>query len=81
MLVSDYGRGPVKTIKDLRTERGLRQIDIAAALDVALSTVANWEQRTVEPRATQVRELAKLFSVSMDDIDFEAINRKDRRQD
>ena len=71
----------MKTIRELRTEREKTQRDIALHLKVTTATVYNWEQRTVEPRATQVREMAKYFGVSMDDIEFEAINRKDRRQD
>ncbi len=71
----------MKTIRELRTEQKKTQRDIAVYLGVTTATVYNWEQRMVEPRATQVRELAKLFGVSMDDIAFEPIHRKDRRQD
>ena len=71
----------MKTIRELRTEANMTQRDVASAIDVTTATVYLWEQRQVEPKAIQLRQLAKLFAVSMDDIDFEAVNRKSRRQD
>lgn len=71
----------MKTIRELRTEAGMTQRDVASALNVTTATVYLWEQQQVEPRATQVRELAKLFKVAMDDIIFEPVNKKDRHRD
>ncbi len=60
----------MQTIKQLREERGLSPVELAAALGVSLATVYNWEAGKFEPRASQLRALANLFGVSMDAIDF-----------
>lgn len=61
----------MKTIKELRKGSKWTQLDVAKALDVTPVTVYNWERGKYEPKATQVRALARLFGVSMDDIAFE----------
>ncbi|CAN5636322.1 hypothetical protein BH24CHL1_BH24CHL1_19010 [soil metagenome] len=62
----------MRTIRELREERGWTQRELAARLDVTVTSVSGWERRTYEPRASQLRRLAELFGVSMDDIDFAA---------
>jgi transcriptional regulator with XRE-family HTH domain len=62
----------VKTIRELREERGETQLQLAIALGVTPATVYNWERGQFEPKATQLRALAKHFDASMDDIDFES---------
>lgn len=62
----------MRTIKELREQRGWTQRDLAGKLDVTITSVSAWERRAYEPRASQLRRLALLFGVSMDDIDFEA---------
>ncbi len=69
----------MQTIRELRTARDITPVQLAAALSVSLATVYNWENGTHEPRASQLRDLARLFGVSMDDIDFEAGKEKPRR--
>ncbi|MGN6031991.1 MAG: helix-turn-helix transcriptional regulator [Thermomicrobiales bacterium] len=71
----------MKTIRQLRTEQGMTQREVAESLGVTVATVYLWEQQQVEPKASQLRELARLFGVSMDDIDFDAVNRKSRHRD
>ncbi len=65
-------RSKLITIRELRESAGLTQAQLAARLDLAPATVYAWEARKNEPRASQLRALAKLFGVSMDDIDFES---------
>ena len=60
----------MKTIKDFRDERGWTQLDLANQLGVTPSTIYNWERGRFEPRVSQLRELARLFGVKMDDIDL-----------
>lgn len=60
----------MKTIRMLRQERGWTQADLAYRVGVAPSTVYNWEAGRFEPKAGQLRRLARVFDVSMDDIDF-----------
>lgn len=61
----------MKSIREFREEAGLTQLELANRLGVTPSTVYSWERRRYEPRASQVKAIAKLFGVSMDDIDFE----------
>ena len=61
----------MKTIRELREAAGLTQVQLAHRLDVTPSSVYAWESGRSEPRASQLRAMAKLFGVSMDDIDFE----------
>lgn len=60
----------MRKMKEIRQERGLTQLDVAFALRVTPATVANWEAGRSEPKASQLRALARLLNVSMDDIDF-----------
>lgn len=61
----------MKSIRALRKEAGETQLQLAVAIGVTPATVYNWERGQYEPRASQLRALAKHFNVSMDDIDFE----------
>lgn len=61
----------MKTIRELRESAGLTQLELAMSLGCTPSAVYNWERGRSEPRASQVRAMARLFRVSMDDIDFE----------
>ena len=63
----------MKTIRAFRLERGWTQLGLANRLGVTPSTVFNWERGKFEPKASQLRALARLFEVSMDEIDFEGI--------
>ncbi|MGI8403769.1 MAG: helix-turn-helix transcriptional regulator [Thermomicrobiales bacterium] len=62
----------MSTIRELREAVGLTQAQLAARLNCTPSTVYNWERGRNEPKASQLRAMAILFGVSMDDIDFEA---------
>lgn len=61
----------MKTIRELRQEAGETQLQLAVAIGVTPSSVYNWERGQFEPKASQLRALAKHFNVSMDEIDFE----------
>lgn len=58
----------VKTIRELREERDWTQLELAYKLKVTPATVSNWERGIYEPKASQLRAIARLFGVSMDDI-------------
>lgn len=62
----------MQTIRELRERAGMTQLQLAAALGVTPGAVYNWERGRNEPKASQLRAMARLFGVSMDDIDFEA---------
>jgi len=58
----------METIRQLRETKKWSQADLASHLDVAPSTVYNWERGKTEPRVGQLRGMAELFGVRMDDI-------------
>ncbi len=59
---------PMKTLRQLREEAGITQLDVAFALKVTPQTVYNWERGTREPKGRHLQQLARLFKVSADDV-------------
>lgn len=57
-------------MKDLRRKAGLRAEEVAVQLDIAVSTVRNWEQGRTIPRLRldQIAELCKIYKVSFDEL-------------
>ncbi len=53
-------------LKHLRRARGLRQADLAAAIQVAQTTIANYEQHNRFPDEETLAKLADYFAVSLD---------------
>ena len=53
-------------LRELRTSAELRQKDLADALGVAQTTIANYEQGTRFPDETNLRRIADHFNVSLD---------------
>lgn len=62
----------MKTVRALRQELGWTQLELANRLGVTPATVFNWERGKYEPKASQLRSMARVFGVSMDEIDFGA---------
>ncbi len=60
-----------KTIRELREDAGLTQLQLANKIGVTPSAVYNWERGRNEPKASQLRTMARIFGVSMDVINFE----------
>lgn len=56
------------TLKTLRINKGLRQVDMAVALGVNRKTVAAWEKGESLPAVDKIDAICELFSVSYDDI-------------
>ena len=53
-------------IKQLRTDRGLSQVDLAAKLGVSKQSVSNWENDNIQPSIEMLLKLSHIFSVSTD---------------
>jgi methanogenic corrinoid protein MtbC1 len=53
-------------LRQLRTERDLRQADLAKHLGIAQTTIANYEQQARFPNEERLSEIAEFFSVSLD---------------
>jgi transcriptional regulator with XRE-family HTH domain len=62
----------MKTIQQLRKERGWTQLELANKLNVTPSTVYNWEHGRFEPTASKLRHIAHTFEISMDEIEIPA---------
>ncbi len=60
-----------RSIETLRTERGWSRPEFGRRVGVTEMTVYNWERRTHEPKASQLRTIAEVFGVAMESIDFE----------
>ena len=58
----------LKTIRELREERGWTQLKLANEVGVTPSAVYTWESGRNEPRIQQLRDLARVFGVRMDEI-------------
>lgn len=53
-------------LKQIRTERGLRQEDIGQALRVGKSAVSQWESGIHEPSIATIHKIADLLNVTTD---------------
>jgi transcriptional regulator with XRE-family HTH domain len=60
----------MKTIRELREGQGLTQLEVAYKLGVTPATVSNWERGVHALKVAQLRALARLFGVRMDDIEL-----------
>lgn len=54
----------------LRKKRGLTQEELAAILGVTTSAVGNWEAGLRRPRYENLRRLAQVLGVTIDDLTF-----------
>lgn len=56
------------TLKSLRINKGLRQTDMALALNVNRKTIGAWESGKSMPTADKIDAICALLGVSYDDI-------------
>ena len=54
--------------KELRLENNLSQLQIAKKLNMSKMAVSHWENGHSEPSIEQLKMLAKIFDVSIDDL-------------
>ena len=57
-----------KKIKESRKKLGLTQDELAKKLNVARTTVANWEQERNYPDIKLIRELSKVLEISVEEL-------------
>jgi len=62
----------MKTISELRLERGWTQFELAMAVGVQPQTVYLWESGRRQPQVSQIRKLGKTFDICSDEIDLPA---------
>ena len=53
-------------LKELRTERGLSQMDLSLATRISQSAIAKWELGKTEPTASALISLAEFFGETTD---------------
>ncbi len=52
--------------KNLRTNKGLNQVEIAKVFDVTKQCVSNWENENIMPSVDMLVKIADYFNVSAD---------------
>lgn len=57
-----------KNIKEFRLEKGLSQAQLAALIGVSQGAIYFWEKGINEPTAGYLIKLARVFSVSVDEL-------------
>lgn len=60
--------GDTLTLKERRLHAGLRQDDIAKALEVDQAAVSRWESGETRPVRKHRKKLAALYGCSMDEL-------------
>ena len=58
------------TIRALRVNKGLRQTDLALALNVDRKTIGAWESGSAMPRWDKIDAICGFFGVTYDDIQW-----------
>lgn len=58
------------TIRELRTEQGWSQQDLATKIGVSVATVYNWERGKYEPTVSKFKAMALAFGVPMESVDL-----------
>lgn len=58
----------IKKLKAIRSKFNMTQKDMAERLNISQQTVAKWESGKIEPSLKHLREIAHLFSTSVDDL-------------
>jgi DNA-binding XRE family transcriptional regulator len=59
-----------KTLKTLRNEAGLTQIEAADVLNVSHDTIARWESGETYPSALQIAEICRVYKCKFEDIQW-----------
>jgi transcriptional regulator with XRE-family HTH domain len=63
-------------VKELREEKGLRQVELARMLEISQGTLSNWERGVHDPDNEALGQLAQIFDCSVDYL----LGRTDMRQ-
>lgn len=63
-------------LKELRKEKGVRQEQVAVALDISMSSYCNYEQGKREPTASVIVRMADYYEVTADYL----LGRSDERK-
>jgi len=53
-------------VKELREEKGMKQVELAQMLEVSQGTLSNWERGVHDPDNEALGQLAQIFDCSVD---------------
>ena len=56
------------SFKIMRERAGLSQVEAAKAIGVGQSTISGWETGYSHPRFSMLKQIAKIFGCSVDDL-------------
>ena len=70
-------------MKELRQKAGLKAEEVAVRLDIAVSTVRNWEQGRTLPkmRVDQFSSLCKLYNCTIEELEQSARKSVEKAQE
>lgn len=57
-----------ENLKRLRTEKGLSQEEVAGQLFLSRQTISKWENNLAEPGVENLKALARLYGVTLDQL-------------
>lgn len=57
------------TIRELREAQRMTQLELAFKAGVTPGTVSNWERGLTSPRPAQLRKVAEIFGVPVEEIE------------
>lgn len=60
----------MKTIRELRRQRGWTQFQLALAVGVQPQTIYLWESGRRQPQVSQMRKLGQIFELCSDEIEL-----------
>lgn len=64
----------MKTIRELRTEREMTQLELANEASVTPGTVYKWEAGDIVPDIRRLRAIARIFGVMIEDISLVGVD-------
>ena len=66
-------------LASLRKNIGLSQQDLAEAIDVSIDSIRRWEARKQEPLLSDLKQLAKVLGVTINELIYDADTQKSAR--
>lgn len=75
-LANSAGETLGARMRNLRSQRGMTQDDVAASLSVSVASVSHWEADRSFPKRGRLADLAKLFAVPAADLASFYVNTK-----
>ncbi|MDR3263651.1 MAG: helix-turn-helix domain-containing protein [Clostridiales bacterium] len=57
-----------KKIKELRTEKGITQKELAKKLNLSPQAISLWEKDKADPDLLNIKAIAKFFEISTDEL-------------